>query len=1048
MSAPENFQHEKLRYIETRARDDKRPKHAWGGYSQDIGAAEHVHTHAEVEASDSTSWAIVDVENGDHRSLSTLIFDLDVHKAPDDFDPDSIQVPDDTAIVRSQNGGIHVYFLLDGKPGELSQSDFSMTENLEWDIDIRGSAVSAHVVAPGDIPGVETPYELVNDVSVKGVFDPSDAADRIQYEGEPLLSYNPGQSVGGGDFAIDRDVEPPEDLPRCYHRGLQLRAASPDDHPNTHKVNTLTALCGLTAGYSVDQIVRHFCKDYPPENVDERATKRHLRLLAQKVDRGDLAPPSLSTLRQWGILDDDESCICPIDYHGQAGPQIAPAADPADADPSYTTTWDVVQEKYADDGPGVGWYYAAEVLSERYNWMYVREEERLWVYDEQRGYFNKWGAEVAAEQLEQNLGEFYSRSEQNEIIERLRNRNQVHRREINAQQHDGKLVCVGNGVVDVATGEFHEHDPKYRFTRGIDVEWNPEAMPERTLRLLRGVTKRDADMWTLIQQLGHGLMPDLPHKAFIVMFGPGNNGKSAVTGLFKRFVGEKNTSSVEIEEFSSDPFATGNLPGKMLNIGNDLSGTKLNDVSMLKRLTSGGEDSLRANAKYERTYEFTNNAAMFFAGNEPPVFAEQDTAIKTRTYPIHMPYQFTQEKNDGHRDAKPGLARDIASDPEEMSGLLNLAVEGARELEATGQFAMPESPEERMEMYNAASDPIRRFVMECFEQGDAEDVVLKEDAYDVYTAMCEATDARSASANVFKSEITQQALIDVQSGRTRKLHDGPDPAHCWRYLKFSDTAEQYLSDRLQARYAPGGEPEDGATDDDGLDGDGTLIDGRDNPLGALPLASVIDHPTGFPNVTVDVLKVKHPENEQAPALTAKVADDTLKMRVVSFDVIPPEFEVGATLLLEGVEVDEYDGNMQLVIDETVGILEIQQGVGFTEDADPDDGQGTLRSTTAAGGEGRVDTAADGGTAVADPSGADGSADDCPVPADAEGTAANIRRLKWILSREGGCLKRGRLLALAGELENIPPETAERALDKALSERHGWEETADGEVRVG
>lgn len=311
------FDYHRLRYIKTRGPDDKQPLEKWGGYGQDFDAAETVYTHAEVADDDHDHWAVVDAEDLEHGSLATLVFDLDIHKAPEDFDPEPLSLPADTAVVRSQNGGLHIYFLVHAERGEFKEADFSMTADLGWDIDIRGSAVSAHVVAPADIPGVETPYKLVNDHSITGVFDPADAAERIRYDGESLLEFTPDRHAAA-DFSIDRDIEPPEDMPTCYHRGLQLRGDSPDDpHLNTHKVNVLTAMCGLAAGYDIETMVDHFCEEYPPDNADPDKTEYQLRHIAEKIDRDEYSPPSISTLRDYGILDESETCACDIPYHGR-----------------------------------------------------------------------------------------------------------------------------------------------------------------------------------------------------------------------------------------------------------------------------------------------------------------------------------------------------------------------------------------------------------------------------------------------------------------------------------------------------------------------------------------------------------------------------------------------------------------------------------------------------------------------------------------------------------------------------------------------------------
>lgn len=313
-----------LWYIKLIDETSKRPLEKWGGYSQDYESAANVYSHDQVLESDHRFWGVVGI-NRDGWSL--LIFDIDIHKAPDGFDRDSVRVPTETPVVRSQSGGTHVWFVIGQSRGGGKESDFEMAYELGFDIDIRGSYVSHHVVAPADIPGVGGKYEVVNDDGLYAVQNPGDAADRIRYlepesekgHGEPLLKHRPhrsGRSYGSGSgVEIDRDVDPPDEMPMCYHRGLQARAANPDGaNVNTHAVNVSAALCGLAAGYSIETMVTHFCEEFPPgQSADEGKTRYQLN----HIVNGGYSPPTVSTLRDCGILEDGETCDCPV--HGDGG---------------------------------------------------------------------------------------------------------------------------------------------------------------------------------------------------------------------------------------------------------------------------------------------------------------------------------------------------------------------------------------------------------------------------------------------------------------------------------------------------------------------------------------------------------------------------------------------------------------------------------------------------------------------------------------------------------------------------------------------------------
>jgi len=309
---------ERLRYIQLRGDGSKLPQYEWGGYDQDFDAAERVRKHNEIEMLPADEWGIVDIADPPHGKMALLIFDIDIHKAPAEFDADRVGVPTDTLVTRSQNGGFHVYFAINScGRGELNESDFQIDADLGWGIDIRGSSVSMHVVAPGEIPGVNTPYEIVNDERIATVFEPAEAASRITLDGEPLLRFKPGEA--GVDYDFDVPTEAPDELPKCYHHGLELRKAAPEDHDNTHKVNMLTAACGLAAGFDPESVAGHFCGEWSPYDGETDLSDRETtEYQVGPIDRTGYNPPSEETLRDYGILDTGEHCDrdCPIDYHG------------------------------------------------------------------------------------------------------------------------------------------------------------------------------------------------------------------------------------------------------------------------------------------------------------------------------------------------------------------------------------------------------------------------------------------------------------------------------------------------------------------------------------------------------------------------------------------------------------------------------------------------------------------------------------------------------------------------------------------------------------
>jgi putative DNA primase/helicase len=631
-------------------------------------------------------------------------------------------------------------------------------------------------------------------------------------------------------------------------------------------------------------------------------------------------------------------------------------ADETDENSDPSGLWERARRMYEESGRGAGRYDAADALEAQTSWMYVLEEERLWVYNSETGRFSKWGKAYAGNVLEAQLGTQYSKNEKKQIIERLEVRNQVHRSELNS--HDGYYLCVGNGVVDLETGDLHDHDPSYKFTRGVEWDYDPDKADTGTiLEFLDDITKRKVDRDTLIDHLAHGLMPGHPYQAFVMMFGPGANGKTIFGNVIRGFVGADNAANVELQDLvGDDDFATGALPGSFVNIGDDNSVREIKDASTLKTVT--GHGGMRANSKNEKRFDFKNEAAMFFSANEPPHIAEQASAIGNRLYPIEMPYEFKNEdeidpENPMHKPVDTRIAERLTEDADAMRGLLCLCVEHAQRLLATDSYSMPEGPTERRARYEAASDPVQRFALNYFEAGEADALVLKDDAFDVYKLMCEMQDERVESANAFKQQITQQSIVDAENTRTRQLTPGEGQEKCWRYAQFSDEAKEIMPDRLVSRYFSGEESDEGAANDERTREGETS--GEMAVFGAEPISSAAEALTGYVTVTAEVVTARR-LGEDENGVKAVLKDARGAIDAVAWDAdFADRLEAaeGSYIALKNAEVGEYEGDRQLSpVEGLTELVEIQAGVGYTEGAD-------------AGANQQVEAAADGGTQMAD-----------------------------------------------------------------------------------
>jgi P4 family phage/plasmid primase-like protien len=730
------------------------------------------------------------------------------------------------------------------------------------------------------------------------------------------------------------------------------------------------------------------------------------------------------------FLDDDVVTDADTDGDEKGSPNGGTTTDSDDADTpddDRRHPWSDVRNLYEQAdvkssgvSDGMARQAAEEALLEETAFMCVTESDNLWVYDEQTGTYNGHGEAYIGSKLKTELGSFYAVSEKTEIIDRIKEGNRILRRELNARQEDGKFLCVGNGVVDFKTGELYDHDPEYRFVRGLDVDFPTpanglDADKGAILDFLDDITQRQADRDTLLDHLAHGLMPGHPYRAFIVAFGPGGNGKTQLSQLFTEFVGDDNSAAVEIDEMVNDDFATGDLPGKFLNWGDDMSGDgggQLDDLSTLKKASGGS--NIRANEKYEKTFDFKNEAALFFSANEPPRFGEEKPSIKDRLYPIEMPYRFVSDPDPDDpmkKEKTPKVADLLLEDDAAMRGLLQLAVEHGRELiENRGQYSMPETPDERFEIYNQEADPIVSFARTVVKPANGGMKIRKDDAYRVYQSVMTAWQDRAASERGFKRQFPSTVAADVEDARSRQLatpDDEKDRVRCWKRLTWTAEAKEFMPDWMQARYNDHFDDTVASENDEAED-----ISEDTPPLAARDLGR-------GQTLTAEVTAVSDGEYSREAQGILEGPHGT----VVGF-VIPGgnqnvlEGRQGRTIELDNVTMrTDEDGLREVVINDATTVTaapDDERG----NDSDDDDGRPSPGTPTGAD---STATATDGGngTEAAD-------ATDGVTPADVTHTVRLIEQTQADpVDRE----------VIVDELtsDDAPPSAVRHAIDKALTE---------------
>jgi hypothetical protein len=200
--------------------------------------------------------------------------------------------------------------------------------------------------------------------------------------------------------------------------------------------------------------------------------------------------------------------------------------------------------------------------------------------------------------------------------------------------------------------------------------------------------------------------------------------------MLKTFLGTDNASSVSLQELCDGDYSSGWLYGKLANLYADLEDKALKSTGRFKILT--GEDSITSNVKYGQPITFTNSAKMIFSANKIPSTYDDTDAFYRRWVILHFARTFTD------KEANKNLIKELTT-PEEMSGLLNEALKALKAMLDRGYFSCSKTTEDLRIEYTRLSDPVGAFILDCVEQGDANDLeakIRKDDVFNAYISYC------------------------------------------------------------------------------------------------------------------------------------------------------------------------------------------------------------------------------------------------------------------------------------------------------------------------
>lgn len=206
-----------------------------------------------------------------------------------------------------------------------------------------------------------------------------------------------------------------------------------------------------------------------------------------------------------------------------------------------------------------------------------------------------------------------------------------------------------NGAYNLAAHVLSPIEPTDFFTTYIPVNYE-----SRTLQCpcfdhyLSMVSGGDEAIETLIWEvLGYLLVPDMAGKAFFVLQGVGDTGKSVFGNLVSSFFNPEALSFLDIYRFK-DRFSTSVLRGKRLNTCMDLPRGQISReaIGTIKMIT--GDDVITIEEKFRGAEPYKPTCKLLFGSNFPLMPADNDAAFRARLVIIPFLYPVPKEQQDKH----------------------------------------------------------------------------------------------------------------------------------------------------------------------------------------------------------------------------------------------------------------------------------------------------------------------------------------------------------------------------------------------------------------
>ena len=236
-------------------------------------------------------------------------------------------------------------------------------------------------------------------------------------------------------------------------------------------------------------------------------------------------------------------------------------------------------------------------------------------------------------------------------------------------------IVFTNGVLEVSTGEFTEHNKEDYITWSLDFNYDPRINPGPITKWIFRTQYDDESRvqvlraWLRACLVGHG------HELqrFLEIIGPGGRGKSTFANLCCALVGAGNYASTTLNQLEQSRFELSSIKGKRMTLIND-SERYGGSAQVFKALTGG--DNLRYEEKMKNIGEpFVYMGMVMVAANEPIQTTDNTSGLIRRRLTVEFNRKLYDKSSEAKDMIKIEKGRVVGEWKNYLPGLINWVLE-------------------------------------------------------------------------------------------------------------------------------------------------------------------------------------------------------------------------------------------------------------------------------------------------------------------------------------------------------------------------------------